>query len=173
MKLPMSAIVSPDLLRPFVTTTLTFEELTSHDGEELGSANNPYAVIELTIFAIVKAGVNLKGSSGHTVLKSKQSPMETGLNEIELRLGKPQRGFGFLYRTPQAVSLKVTALDSHEAVLEEGIFQGGEGYAGLVRAQAEIAVIRITVNAERLNAAEDPCLYIDDLSIGRELKAGY
>jgi hypothetical protein len=32
----MSAIASPDALGRFVTTTLTFEDLASLDGEELG-----------------------------------------------------------------------------------------------------------------------------------------
>jgi len=41
----MSAIAIPDLLGRFVSTTLTFEELATLDAQELGSENNPYAVI--------------------------------------------------------------------------------------------------------------------------------
>ena len=50
----MSAIVTPDILARFVVTTLTFEDLAAQDGEELGVASNPYAVIGLTIKAVVK-----------------------------------------------------------------------------------------------------------------------
>jgi hypothetical protein len=44
--------------------------------------------------------------------------------------------------------LKMTALDSREEVLEEDIFHGGEGYAGLIRVRAEIEVVRIVVRTE-------------------------
>jgi hypothetical protein len=40
----------------FIVTTLTFEELASLDGMELGAANSPYAVIGLTISKAVVQG---------------------------------------------------------------------------------------------------------------------
>ena len=52
----MSAIADPDVLGRFRITTLTFEDLASCDGEELGATSDPYAVIGLTISkAVVKA----------------------------------------------------------------------------------------------------------------------
>jgi len=169
----MSAIEIPDLLGRFVITTLTFEDLASLDGEELGSASNPYAVIGLIIFASVKAGANLNSSSRGTALKSKRLLPDTSQTEIELRFAKPQGGFGFFYRAPHATLLKVTALDSQETALEEAVFRNGEGYAGVIRAIAEIGCVRIVARIESLNPVEDSCFYIDDLSFGRDLKAAF
>jgi hypothetical protein len=170
----MSAIATPDVLGRFVITTLTFEELASLDGEELGAASNPYAVIGLTIFkAIVKANANVNSSSRGVALKSTRFPPETSQNQIDLRFAKPQGGFGFFYRAPRATSLTVKVLDSHETVLEEDVFHDGEGYAGMIRAKAEIGIVRIAARSETSSIAEDSFFYIDDLSFGRELKGGY
>jgi hypothetical protein len=59
------------------------------------------------------------------------------------------------------------------ACREEDVFHGGEGYAGVIRAKAEIEIVRILARIETLNVAEDSFFYIDDLSFGRELKGGY
>jgi hypothetical protein len=170
----MSAIEIPDLLRRFLITTLTFEDLASLDGEELGLANNPYAVIGLTISrAIVKADANLNSSSRGVALKSGRLPDETSQDEIELRFSKPQGGFGFFYRTPGATLLTVKALDSDETVLEEDVFQDGEGYSGIIRARAEIGIVRILAKTNAGDSTGNTSFYIDDLAFGRELKAGY
>ena len=167
----MSAISDPDVLGRFRITTLTLEDLTSCDGEELGTASNPYAVIGLIISkAIVKANANLNSSSRGVALKSTRFPPETGQNQIDLRFAKPQGGFGFFYRAPRATSLLVKVLDAHETVLEEHGFHDGEGYAGVVRARAEIGIVRIVARSETLSITEDSSFYIDDLSFGRELK---
>jgi hypothetical protein len=164
----MSAIVIPDVLARFRITTLTFEDLASCDGEELGSAIDPYAVIGLTISkAVVKASANLNSSSRGVALKSTHFQPETGQNGIDLRFAKPQGGFGFFYR---ATSLTVKVLDCHETMLEEELFPDGEGYAGMIRARAEIAIVRMVAGNEALRIAEDASFYIDDLSFGRELK---
>jgi hypothetical protein len=48
-----------DVFGRFVITTLTFEDLTSRDGEELGVASDTYAVIGLTISkAVVEPNTN-------------------------------------------------------------------------------------------------------------------
>jgi hypothetical protein len=57
----------------FVVTTLTFEDLASRDGEKLGTASNPYAVIGPTIKAVVKTIANLNSSSRGVVLRSSLS----------------------------------------------------------------------------------------------------
>jgi hypothetical protein len=44
----MSAIITPDPLGRFVITTLTFQDLASLDGQELGVTHDPYACIGLT-----------------------------------------------------------------------------------------------------------------------------
>jgi hypothetical protein len=170
----MSAIATPDVLGRFVITTLTFEDLASLDGEEIGVAINPYAVIGLTISkAVVKANANVNSSSRGVALKSTRFPLETSRNQIDLRFAKPQGGFGLFYRAPRAASLTVKVLDSHEGVLEEDLFHDGEGYAGVIRAKAEIGMVRIVARSESLSLAEDSLFYIDDLSFGRELKGGY
>jgi hypothetical protein len=170
----MSAIATPDVLGRFRITTLTFEDLASRDGEELGAASDPYAVIGLTISkAVVKANANMNSSSRGVALKSTRFPPETSQNQIDLRFAKPQGGFGFFYRTPWATSLTVKVLDSLETVLEEDVFHDGEGYAGMIRAKAEIGIVRILARSETLSIAEDPLFYIDDLSFGRELKGDY
>jgi hypothetical protein len=46
----------------------------------------------------------------------------------------------------------------------------GEGYAGMIRARAEIGIVRIVARNETPRIAEDASFYIDDLSFGRELK---
>jgi|SRR6516162_5810784 len=80
----MSAIAIPDLLGRFVSTTLTFEELATLDAHELGSVNNPYAVIGLTISnALVKAAANLNSSSRGVALESKRSIPATNQKQIE------------------------------------------------------------------------------------------
>ena len=155
-------------------TTLTFEDLAGLDGEELGVANNPYAVIGLIISkAVVKANANVNSSSRGVALKSTRFPLETGEKQIDLRFAKPQGGFGFFYRAPQSASLTVKVLDSHEAVIEEDVFHDGEGYAGVIRGKAEIEIVRIVPRSESLSLAEGSLFCIDDLSFGRELKGGY
>jgi hypothetical protein len=170
----MSAIAIPDVLGRFIVTTLTFEELASIDGEELGAANSPYAVIGLTISkAVVQVDANVNSTSRGVALKSTRFPSETGQNQIDLRFAKPQGGFGFFYRAPGAASLAVKVFDSHEIELEEAVFSKGEGYAGMIRPRAEIGIVRIVAEVENLNAAQDFCFHIDDLSFGRELKGSY
>jgi hypothetical protein len=58
-------------------------------------------------------------------------------------------------------------------VLEEDAFYDGEGYAGVIRAKAEIGIVRLVARSATLSIAEDSFFYIDDLSFGRELKGGY
>src|SRR6516164_381247 len=170
----MSAIENPDVLGKFIITTLTFEELANLDSKELGAAESPYTVIGLTISkAVVQADVNVNSTSRGVALKSTYFPPETSQNQIDLRFAKPQGGFGFFYRTPWATSLTVKVLDSLETVLEEDVFHDGEGYAGMIRAKAEIGIVRILARSETLSIAEDPLFYIDDLSFGRELKGDY
>ena len=167
----MSAIATPDVLGRFRTTTLTFEDLASCDGQELGAASDPYAVIGLTISkAVVKANANVNSSSRGVALKSTRFPPETGQNQIDLRFATPQGGFGFFYRAPRATSLSIKVLDSHETMLEEHAFHDGEGYAGTIRSRAEIGIVRIMARSKTLGSAEDSSFYIDDLSFGRELK---
>jgi hypothetical protein len=43
----------------------------------------------------------------------------------------------------------------------------------MIRARAEIGIVRIVARIESPNAAQDFCFYIDDLSLGRELKGSY
>ena len=125
----MSAIATPDVLGRFVITTLTFEDLAGLDGEELGVANNPYAVIGLILSkAVVKANANVNSPWQAVALKSTRFPPETSANRIDLRFAKPQRGFGFFYWVPLATSLTVKLLDSHETEREEDVFHDGEGY---------------------------------------------
>jgi hypothetical protein len=170
----MSAIANPDILGRFIITTLTFEELASLDGKELGAANSPYAVIGLTISkAVVQADGNVNSTSRGVALKSTRFRPDTGQNQIDLHFTKPQRGFGFFYRAPGATSLTVKVFDSHEIELEEAAFSNGEGYAGIIRARAEIGIVRIVARREALSIAEDSFFYIDDLSFGRELKGSY
>ena len=170
----MSAITVPDLLGGFVLTTLTFEELATLDADELGLGNNPYAVIGLTISnAFVRAAANLNSPSRGVALESKRSVPVTNRKQIDLYFAKPQRGFGFFYRSPHASSLTVEALNTNGTILERDLFQAEEGYAGIIRAWAEIGIVSIVAKAEALGTGENACLYIDDLTFGRELKAGY
>jgi hypothetical protein len=171
--IPMSAILVPDLLSRFVITTLTFEDLASLDGEEIGSLTGPFAGIGLSIKAVVQADANLNSDSRGVALKSKRSSDEASQHDIDLRFAKPQGGFGFFYRLPQATSLTVKVLDSHETMLEENVFHDAEGYAGAIRAKAEIGIVRIVARTEDQSSSEDPFFYIDDLSFGRELKGAY
>jgi hypothetical protein len=167
----MSAITIPDVLGRFRITTLTFEDLASLDGKELGPVCSPYEVIGLTISkAIVRAGTNVTSDSRGVALKSTRYPPETNQNEIDLRFAKPQGGFGFFYRAPGVASLTVRVFEGNEGQLEEAVFCIEEGYAGIIRPRAEIAIVRIVGVFENLNPAQDFCFYIDDLSFGRELK---
>lgn len=168
----MSAIAIPDLLGRFINTTLTFEELASLDGKELGPANSPYAVIGLTISkAVVKTNTHVNSSSRGVALRSTRFPPEANVSQIDLRFVKPQGAFGFFYST--SAPLRVKVLDSHQTVLEEDVFHDEEGYAGAIRAKAEIGIVRIVARSEALRIAETPFFNIDDLSFGRELKGGY
>jgi hypothetical protein len=167
----MSAILVPDLLSRFVITTLTFEDLAGLDGEELGSVTAPFAAIGLSIKAVVQANKNLNSNSRGVALKSKCSSDEASQHEIDLRFAKPQGGFCFFYRVPRSTSLTVEVLDSHETMLEENVFHDAEGYAGVIRARAEIGIVRIIARTEDQGSSEDSFFYIDDLSFGRELKA--
>ena len=170
----MSAIATPDVLGRFRITTLTFEDLASLDGKELGPACSPYGVIGLTISkAIVRADANVNGDSRGVALKSTSCPPETNQSQIDLRFAKPQGGFGFFYRAPGVTSLTVKVFDGHETQLEEAVFSKEEGYAGMIRPKAEIGIVSIVVGIESRNAVQDFCFYIDDLSFGRELKGSY
>src|SRR6516164_492211 len=62
----MSSILTPDQLARFVVTTLTFEDLASLDGQELGVANDPYACIGLTFSNAVPARNASRGDAGAT-----------------------------------------------------------------------------------------------------------
>jgi hypothetical protein len=169
--IPMSAT---DVFGRFLMTTLTFEDLTRRDGEKLGVASNPYAVIGLTISnALVKTNANVNSCSRGVALKSTRFPPEASVNRIDLRFMKPQGGFGFFYCTSRATPLRVKVLDSNETELEEDVFHDREGYAGVMRAKAEIGLVRIVTGIESPDTAEGFCFYIDDLSFGKELKAGY
>ena len=90
-----------------------------------------------------------------------------------MRFAKPQGGFGFFYRAPGSTSLTIKVFDNDEIELEEAVFSNEEGYAGMIRAKAEIGIVRIVARFESPNAAQDFCFYIDDLSFGRELKGSY
>jgi hypothetical protein len=170
----MSAVTTSDVLGRFIVTTLTFEELASLDGKELGAANSPYGVIGLTISkAVVQADANVNSTSRGVALKSTRLPPETSQNQIDLRFAKPQRVFGFFYRVKGAASLSVKVFDSDEIEFEEAVFCNGEGYAGMIRARAEIGIVRIVARIGTLNATQDFGFYIDDLSFGRELKGSY
>ena len=167
----MSAIAIPDVLGRFRITTLTFEDLASLDGKELGPACGPYEVIGLSISkAIVRADANVNSDSRGVALKSTRYPPETNHNQIDLHFAKPQGGFGFFYRVPEVTSLTITVFDGCETQLEEAVFCNEEGYAGIIRLRAEIAIVRIVGVFENLNPTQDFCFYIDDLSFGRELK---
>jgi hypothetical protein len=170
----MSAIAIPDVLGRFIITTLTFEELASIDGNELDAANSTYAVIGLTISkAVVEADANMNSASRGVALKSTRFPPERSQSQIDLRFAKPQGGFGFFYRAPGSTSLTIKVFDNDEIELEEAVFSNEEGYAGMIRAKAEIGIVRIVARFESPNAAQDFCFYIDDLSFGRELKGSY
>ena len=170
----MSAIAIPDVLGKFRITTLTFQDLASLDGKELGPACSPYGVIGITISkAIVRADANVNSDSRGVALKSTSCPPETNQSQIDLRFAKTQAGFGFFYRAPGAASLTVEVFDSHEIELEEAVFCDVEGYAGMIRARPEIGFVRIAAGIESLDVAQDFGFYIDDLSFGRELKGSY
>src|SRR5215469_3804592 len=162
MTIRMSAILVPDLLSRFVTTTLTFEDLARLDGEELGSVTAPFASIGLSIKAVVQANANLNSNSRGVALKSKCLSDQASQHAIDLRFAKPQGGFGFFYRVPEATSLTVKVRDSDETILEENVFDDEEGYAGVIRAKAEIGTVRIIARTEN-QSSENPFFYIDDL----------
>jgi len=167
----MSAIAIPDVLGRFRITTLTFEDLASLDGTELGPACSPYEVIGLTISkAVVRADANVNSDSRGVALKSTRYPPETNQNQIDLRFAKPQGGLGFFYRAPGLASLTLNVFEGHETQLEEAVFCNEDGYAGIIRLKAEIAIVRIVGVFENLNPTQYFCFYIDDLSFGRELK---
>jgi len=170
----MSAILTPDLLGRFVITTLTFEDLASLDGQELGVANDPYACIGLTFSnAVVEKDAKIYSSSRGVALKSKGSTGRLYQEEINLHFAKPHGGFGFFFRTSHSGPLIIGVFDAHETLVEEDVFHEGEGYAGVIRARAEIEIVRITAKIERPDVAERAALYIDDLTFGSEMKAKY
>ena len=121
----------------------------------------------------MKDAANLNSASRGVALECKRSSPATNQKQIDLYFAKPQRGFGFFYRGPYASSLTVEALNTNGTILERGLFQAEEGYAGIIRAWAEIGIVSIVAKAEALGTGENACLYIDDLTFGRELKAGY
>jgi hypothetical protein len=123
--------------------------------------------------ALVKATANLNSSSRGVALESKRSIPVANQMRIDLYFAKPQRGFGFFYRVPRSSSPTVEALDHNGTILERNLFQANEGYAGIIRARAEIGIVKIIAKVDRLDLAENSCLCIDDLTFGRELKAGY
>ena len=170
----MSAITNPESLGRFIITTLTFEEIAGLDRKELGAANDPYAVIGLTISkAVVQADANLNSSSRGVALKSTRFPPETNQSQIELCFAKPQGGLGFFYRATGAAWLTIKVFDSHEIELEEALFSNREGYAGMIRARAEIGIVSIAAKIKGPDAAQGFSFCIDDLSFGRELKGSY
>lgn len=170
----MSAIVTPDLLGRFIITTLTFEDLASLEGQELGVANNPYACIGLTFSnAVVDRDARIHSDSRGVALKSKRSTRQNDQHEINLRFAKPHGGFGFFFRAGQLSRLAVTVLDSHETLIEEDVFHAEEGYAGVIRARAEMEIVRIMAKIEHPDTAENFHFYIDDFTFGRELKGSY
>ncbi|MBV8225755.1 MAG: hypothetical protein JO232_11280 [Verrucomicrobia bacterium] len=68
-----------------------------------------------------------------------------------MRFVKPQGGFGFFYSASQDAALTVKGLDGQQTVLEEDVFHDGEGYAGMIRAKAEIEIVRMVARSETLS----------------------
>jgi hypothetical protein len=119
----MSAIATPDLLGRFVITTLTFEDLASLNGQELGIANDPYACIGLTFSsAVVERDAKIHSDSRGVALKSKRAAGQNDQDEIELRFAKPHGGFGFFFRGSLFSSLIVRVLIAMKPCLRKMCF---------------------------------------------------
>jgi hypothetical protein len=61
----------------------------------------------------------------------------------------------------------VKALNSDETVLEEDVFHDGEGFCGIIRARAEIAIVRILAKTNAGDSTGNTSFYLDDLAFGR------
>jgi hypothetical protein len=168
----MVAINTPDALRDFVVTTVTFEDVAGLDGKNLGTnlVGQPYAALGLYIWGgKVRAHANLASSSGGVAIEAEgiYAPYQTSLI---LQFAVPQRAVGFFYRDPRATSLQLEAYGAQSVVIEEQTFPGGAGYAGIIRPTADIAACRTLAPHHSYEEALQSRTEFDDLSFARTLK---
>ena len=162
----MATITTPDALTGYTVTTVNFENIASHDGESFGfQAGQPYANIGLSFWAaIVSSTANLNSSSGGVGLSSAAVYDAGYQNSMHWRFSVPQKAIGFFYRDVLATSVKLSAFSANNSIIEEGVFQGGEGYAGFIRDIADIQSIQITSPHHTVLEAYESRTFIDDLS---------
>jgi len=162
----MAKISSPSKLAGFATTTVSFEDLLSSDGEQFGfKVGQPYAPLGLQFIpATVEAGANLASSSKHVAVRSATIYDGGYQNFIGWMFWPPQRVVGFYYRAAKASSVKVQALDAAWNLLEEASFKKGEGYAGILRPTADISTVYVFAPNRTYDDANTARLYIDDLA---------
>jgi hypothetical protein len=168
----MAAITSPGGLQHYVVTTVTFEDIAGLDGKQFGfQAGQPYAHLGLLIMAAsVQANANLASSSGGVAIRSDVIYTSGFQNTLFLRFSAPQRAIGFYYRDSLAMSVRLVASDANGNMVEEDTFPGGEGYAGLIRPNAEIASLMIQAPHGTYEEADQSRTTIDDLSFARNPK---
>jgi hypothetical protein len=167
----MAAITTRAALEGFDLTTVTFEDIANLDGQEFASgAGQPYAHLGLVFQAAsVRANAGLTSESGGVAASTATIYFPGYQNSLMCQFSYPQRAVGFFYRDPLASSLTVRAFDSGWQLIEEEKFPGGEGYAGIVRENADIAIIQTRAPHQSIKDADQSRTYIDDVSFARKL----
>ena len=162
----MATITTPDALTFFNVTTVDFENIASHDGEDFGfQVGQPYANIGLSLLsAVVSSRANLNSSSGGVGVQSAAIYDAGYRNSISCHFSVPQKAVGFFYRDVRATSFHVLAYSADSSLLEEGAFQVGAGYAGFIRKRADIDWIQIMAPHDTIADAIESRAFIDDLS---------
>src|ERR1700730_6935488 len=162
----MTTITTPDALKGYTLTTVNFENIAALDGQEFGfGAGQPYTSIGLSFSpGIVDSTANLNSSSGHVGVRSDIIYTVENQNFLRWQFSTPQKAVGFFYRDLLATSVKTQAFDINQNVVEQGTFTRGNGYAGFVRDNADIAVIVVLAPHNTFDDASTSRTFIDDLS---------
>src|SRR4029450_10464337 len=131
----MATITTPDALKGYAVTTVDFEDIASLNGKEFGfQAGQPYGMLGLSFDAgTVDSTANLNSASGSVGVRSDIISTAGNENFLGWQFSIPQKAVGFFYRDLLATSVKMQAYDTNLNLIEEGTFQGGEGYAGFIR----------------------------------------
>src|SRR5438093_6539479 len=128
----MATITTPNALKGYAVTIVDFENIANLDGEEFGFlAGQPYAILGLSFSAaLVNSTANLNSSSAGVGVRSASIYSVGYENFLSWQFSVPQKAVGFFYRDLLATSVKVRAYDTTHSLVEEGMFQAGDGYAG-------------------------------------------
>jgi hypothetical protein len=172
----MTRITKPEELKGYSLTTIDFEEFSGFDDENLYTFPVIAAALSAKGISVVNchiaAGANIPSTSGGAAAR-----VIAGVNTISdpsgivyvrdvyILFGKtPQIALGFFYQAPACKRVIVAQINLSEGTRLEEVFSGEGGYAGLLRAGADITNIQVRFEFNDEQSARSARVFIDDFA---------